>query len=124
MRAYEKQVASRGQYGLRVVVGKDAAEPCSSANFIIRDTTVAPMPSTGLLQSLDALVLGCRSRGDSLEEVQFKRGAVDQGSRVFLVSANSEGGRSLAKDIAGQVVKAVSQKVDARRDDVIAQARI
>jgi L-ornithine N5-oxygenase len=127
MRAYEKQVASRGQYGLRVVVGRDAAEPCSSANFIIRDTTVIPMSSTGLLQSLDALVLGCRSRGDSLEEVQFKRGAVDQGSRVFLISANSEGGRSLAKDIAvmaGQVVKAVSQKVVARRDDVIAQARM
>lgn len=127
MRAYEKQVASRGQYGLRVVVGKDAVEPCSSANFIIRDTTVAPLPSTGLLQSLDALVLGCRSRGDSMEEVQFKRGAVDQGSRVFLISANSEGGRTLAKDVAvmaGQVVKAVSQKVEARRDDVIAQARI
>jgi L-ornithine N5-oxygenase len=127
MRAYEKQVASRGQYGLRVVVGKDAAGACSSANFIIRDTVEARMPNTELLQSLDTLALGCRSKGDSLEEVQFKRGAVEAGCHVFLMSANSEGGRALAKDIAvtaGHVVQSVSQKVEARRDDVIAQARI
>jgi L-ornithine N5-oxygenase len=128
MRAYEKQVASRGQYGLHVVVGKkDAAEPCSNANFIIRDTATIPMPSTELLQSLDTLVLGCRSKGDSLEEVQFKRGAVAEECRIFLMSANSEGGRSLAKDIAmmaGHVVKAMSPATEARRDGVLVQARI
>jgi L-ornithine N5-oxygenase len=127
MRAYEKQVASRGQYGLHVVVGKDAAELCSNANFIIRDTATTPMPSTELLQSLDALVLGCRSKGDSLEEVQFKRSAVAEGCRVFLMSANSEGGRSLAKDIAvmaGHVVKALSPAAGVRRDGLQVQARM
>ncbi|KAH4115027.1 L-ornithine N(5)-monooxygenase [Parastagonospora nodorum] len=127
MRAYEKQVASRGQYTLRVVVGKEAAERCSLAHFIIRDTRDDASLSTGLLQSLDKLALGCRPKGDSLEEVQFKRDAVDAGCRVFLMSANTEGGRSLAKDIAvmaGHVVKLVSQKVETRRDDVIAQARM
>jgi L-ornithine N5-oxygenase len=127
MRAYEKQVASRGQYGLNVVVGKDAAELCSNANFIIRDTATTPMASTELLQSLDALVLGCRSKGDSLEEVQFKRSAVAEGCRVFLISANSEGGRSLAKDIAvmaGLVVNALSPTAGVRREGLQAQARI
>jgi len=127
MRAYEKQVASRGQLGLRVVVGKDAAEPCSTSNFIIRDTSATHFSSTQLLQSLDALVLGCRSKGDSLEEVQFKRSAVAGGCRVFLMSANSEGGRSLAKDIAitaGKVVEALSPGSGVRRDRVVAQARI
>jgi L-ornithine N5-monooxygenase len=127
MRAYEKQVASRGEYGLRVVVGKDASEPCSTSNFIIRDTAVTPMPDTALLQSLDTLVLGCRSKGDSLEEVQFKRSAVAGSCRVFLMSTQSEGGRSLAKDIAvmaGQVVKTLSPVVEGRREGVMAQARM
>jgi L-ornithine N5-oxygenase len=127
MRAYEKQVACRGQYGLRVVVGKDAAELCLNANFIIRDTATTTMPSTELLQSLDALVLGCRSKGDGLEEVQFKRSAVAEECRVFLMSANSEGGRSLAKDIAmmaGHVVNAMAPATGARRDGVLVQARI
>jgi L-ornithine N5-oxygenase len=127
MRAYEKQVASRGQYGLHVVVGKDAAEPCSNANFIIRETVTTPMPSTELLQSLDTLVLGCRSKGDSLEEVQFKRGAVAEECRVFLLSANSEGGRCLAKDVAvmaGQVVKALAPVAEGRREGMLVQARI
>ncbi|KAF2830385.1 hypothetical protein CC86DRAFT_160860 [Ophiobolus disseminans] len=127
MRAYEKQVASRGQYSLRIVVGKDAAEPCSKANIIIRDTAPSPMPSTEMLQSLDALVLGCRSKGDSLEEVQFKRGVVAEGCRVFLMSAHSEGGRSLAKDIAitaGRVVGAISSGSKGRREGVVVQARM
>jgi L-ornithine N5-oxygenase len=127
MRAYEKQVASKGQYGLRVVLGKDPAEPCSKANFIIKDTAPIPMPSSEMLQSLDALVLGCRSKGDSLEEVQFKRGVVTEGCRVFLMSANSEGGRSLAKDIAvtaGRVVSALSPMSDGRREGPTVQARM
>jgi L-ornithine N5-oxygenase len=127
MRAYEKQVASRGQYSLRVIVGKDAAECCTESNFIIRDTATTPLPSTVLLQCLDALVLGCRAKGDSLEEVQFKRGTVAKGSNVFLVSAQSEGGRSLAKDIAvmaGRVVKALSPASQARPDGTTIQARI
>jgi len=127
MRAYEKQVASRGQYGLRVVVGKDAAEPCSKAKIIIRDTAPSPMPSTELLQSLDTLVLGCRSKGDSLEEVQFKRGVAAEGCRVFLMSARSEGGRSLAKDVAvtaGRVVGALSTVTEERRNGVVVQARM
>jgi L-ornithine N5-oxygenase len=127
MRAYEKRVASRGQYGLRVVIGKDATEPCSTSSFIIRDTAITPMPDTALLQSLDALVLGCRSKGDSLEEVQFKSSAVAGSCRVFLMLTQSEGGRSLAKDIAvmaGQVVKALSPIGEGRRDGVMAQARM
>jgi len=127
MRAYEKQVASRGQYTLRVIIGKEAAGTCSSVNFIIRDTRDDASLSTGLLQNLDKLALGCWPKGDSLEEVQFKRGAVDPGCRVFLMSANTEGGRSLAKDVAvmaGHVVKLMSQKVETRRNDVIAQARM
>ncbi|KAL5116373.1 hypothetical protein ACEQ8H_005721 [Pleosporales sp. CAS-2024a] len=127
MRAYEKQVASRGQYSLHVVVGKDVAEACSSANFIIRDTSSTPLCSSGLLQSLDTLVLGCRSKFDSLDEVQFKHGATDADCHVFLISAKSDGGRSLAKDIAlmaGHVVKAIAQGVEGRREDVIVQARM
>ncbi|KAF1911477.1 L-lysine 6-monooxygenase (NADPH-requiring)-domain-containing protein [Ampelomyces quisqualis] len=127
MRAYEKQVASRGQFGMRVVVGKDAAEPCSASNFIIRDTAAAPVHSTQLLQGLDALVLGCGSKGDSLEEVHFKRNAVAGGCRVFLMSANSEGGRSLAKDIAvtaGKVVGALATGSGVRPEGRVAQARM
>jgi L-ornithine N5-oxygenase len=127
MRAYEKQVASRGQYTLRVVVGKDAADCCTDSNIIIRDTATTPLPNTELLQCLDALVLGCRVKGDSLEEVQFKRGAVATGNNVFLMSAHSEGGRSLAKDIAvaaGHVVKALSPTSPARPDGTTIQARM
>jgi L-ornithine N5-oxygenase len=127
MRAYEKQVASRGQYSLRVVVGKDAAEPCSKSNFIIKNTATTPLPSTELLQGLDALVLGCQSKGTSLEEVHFKRGAVAEGCGVFLLSAHSEGGRSLAKDIAvmaGHIVQALSPVTEGRRDGIMVQARM
>ena len=126
MRAYEKQVASKGEYALRLVIGNDASEPCSKANVIIRDTSAAPFSSSGLLQSLNTLVLGCHQLGESFEEVQFKRGAV-AGARMWLISANSEGGRSLAKDIslrAGEVVSALSSPAAQRRDGLVVQARI
>jgi L-ornithine N5-oxygenase len=126
MRAYEKQVASKGEYALRVVIGKDASEPCSKSNVIIRDTSAAPFSSSGLLQSLNTLVLGCHQLGESFEEVQFKRGAVAD-ARMWLMSANSEGGRSLAKDIslrAGEVVSALSSPTAERRSGLMVQARI
>jgi L-ornithine N5-oxygenase len=127
MRAYEKQVASRGRYGLRVVIGNDVAEPCSKANIIIKDTAPSPMPGIELLQSLDRLVLGCRSTSDSLDEVHFKRGVVTEGCRVFLISAHSKGGSSLAKDIAvsaGRVISSLSVVKEGRREAVVAQARM
>lgn len=127
MRAYEKQVTSRGQYSLRIVIGKDAAEGCAGANFIIRDAATSPLPNTELLRSLEPLVLGCRSKGDSLEEVQFKRSVAAGNCRVFLVSANSEGGRTLAKDVAlmaGHIAKSTSAADQGRRDGVLVQARI
>ena len=126
MRAYEKQVASKGEFALRLVVGKAAAEPCSKANVIIRDTAAAPFSSSGLLQSLNMLVLGCHQLGESFEEVHFKRGAVTD-ARMWLMSANSEGGRSLAKDIslrAGEVVSALSSPSADRRAGLVVQARI
>ncbi|KAJ4313056.1 hypothetical protein N0V94_007137 [Neodidymelliopsis sp. IMI 364377] len=126
MRAYEKQVASKGEYALRVVIGKNASEPCSKSNVIIRDTSAAPFSSSGLLQSLNTLVLGCHQLGESFEEVQFKRGAVAD-ARMWLMSANSEGGRSLAKDIslrAGEVVSALSSPTAERRSGLMVQARI
>lgn len=126
MRAYEKQVASKGEYALRLVIGKDASEPCSEANVIIRDTSAAPFSSSALLQSLNTLVLGCHQLGESFEEVQFKRGAV-AGARMWLMSANSEGGRALAKDIslrAGEVVSALSSPTADRQDGLVVQARI
>ncbi|KAF2036419.1 hypothetical protein EK21DRAFT_51627 [Setomelanomma holmii] len=127
MRAYEKQVASRGQYRLRVIVGKNAAEPCSTSNFIIRDTANSVLSSSEVLKDLDTLVLGCRSRGNSLEEVQFKRGVTADNCRVFLMSARTDGGRSLAKDVAvmaGSVVDAISSVSDSQRDRMMVQARI
>ncbi|KAH6633425.1 L-lysine 6-monooxygenase (NADPH-requiring)-domain-containing protein [Boeremia exigua] len=125
MRAYEKQVQSKGEYTFRLAIGKDASEPCSKADVIIRDTSAAPFSSSGLLQSLNTLVLGCHQLGESFEEVQFKRGAVAD-ARMWLMSANSEGGRSLAKDIslrAGEVVSALSSPPAGRRDGLV-QARI
>lgn len=126
MRAYEKQVASKGEHVLRIVTGKDTSVPCPKANIIIRDTSAATLSSSGLLQSLNTLVLGCHQLGESFEEVQFKRGAVAE-ARMWLMSANSEGGRSLAKDIslrAGEVVRALSSPAADRRDGVVVQARI
>lgn len=109
MRAYEKQL--KGEFALRVIMGSDAAGPISEAGVIITDRPSTQLSSSALFHGLDSLVLGCRQKGDSLEEVQFKRGAVAEGCRMWLQSANSEGGRSLAKDIAlraGEVVKGVA----------------
>ncbi|KAF1845027.1 uncharacterized protein K460DRAFT_247784, partial [Cucurbitaria berberidis CBS 394.84] len=110
MHAYEKQVRTKGEYRLRVVIGKDAAAACSGSDYIIRDTAASPVPSNELLQRLDTLVLGCRQKGDSLHEVQFKQGAVAEGCQAWLL-ANVADGRSLAKDVslmAGEIVKRVS----------------
>ncbi|KAI4620850.1 hypothetical protein J4E83_005212 [Alternaria metachromatica] len=107
MRAYEKLVQSKGEFRLRVIIGKDAAAACSHSDFIIRDTAASPLSNTALFQGIDSLILGCRPKGESLEEVQFKRGAVAEGCRLWLVSSKSEGGRALAKDIAlmaGEIV--------------------
>jgi L-ornithine N5-oxygenase len=108
-RAYEKQV--KGECSLRVVIGSDATTAAAQASFIIAENLSAQLPSSGVFHGLDALVLGCRQKGDSLEEVQFKRGTVADGCHIWLLSANSDGGRSLARDIAvraGEVVKAVA----------------
>ncbi|KAF1957106.1 hypothetical protein CC80DRAFT_491931 [Byssothecium circinans] len=111
-RGYEKLVASKGKHGLRVVIAKDTAEPCSTADVIIAEQMPpSQLANSALFQDIDSLVLGCRQKGDSLEEVQFKRGTVVEGCRLYLVSAHSEGGRSLAKDIAvgaGEVVGALA----------------
>ncbi|CAI6326450.1 unnamed protein product [Periconia digitata] len=106
-RAYERMVATKGKYGLRVVIGRDTAEPCSTADVIIAEQALRQLPASGLFSEIDSLVLGCRQKGESLEEVQFKRGTVSDGCRMWMVAAHSEGGRSLAKDIAvraGEVV--------------------
>jgi L-ornithine N5-oxygenase len=128
MRAYEKRLQSKGQYKLQVVMGKDAAAACSKANIIIRDTGVTPWSSRELLQSIDTIVLGCRQMRDSLDEVQFKRGAVAEGCRLWLVSSKSEGGRALAKDIAlsaGDIVRRVSSAAEDTRDGAVqVQARM
>lgn len=126
MRGYEKQVQTKGEYGLHVVIGKDAAAACSQSDFIIRDTATSPVLQNQLLQSLDSLVLGCRQKGDSLNEVQFKRGAVAEGCRVWLLS-NAEDGRSLAQDIslmAGEIVKTVSSVAEDAGNSVVIQARM
>ncbi|KAF2130330.1 hypothetical protein P153DRAFT_314094 [Dothidotthia symphoricarpi CBS 119687] len=126
-RAYEKQVASKGEWTFRVFIGQDAAAPCSKSDFIVKDTTAVPLSSRELLQSLDTLVLGCHQRGESLEEVHFKHGAVAEDCRVWLMSAHSEGGRSLAKDIAvraGEVVSALSSPTEGARDRMVLHARM
>jgi L-ornithine N5-oxygenase len=130
MRAYEKQVQSKGQFRLRVIIGKDAAAACSASDFIVRDTSSSPLSNSAIFQSIDTLILGCRPKGESLEEVQFKRGAVVDGCRLWLVSSKSEGGRTLAKDIAlmaGEIVRKVSSETKDVRDTtgvVQVQARI
>jgi L-ornithine N5-oxygenase len=113
MRAYEKQVQSKGEFRLRVTIGKNAAGACSGSGFIIRDTASSPLSNSAIFQSIDTLILGCRPKGESLEEVQFKRGVVAEGCRLWLVSSKSEGGRALAKDIAlmaGEIVRKVSSE--------------
>ncbi|KAI2486705.1 L-ornithine 5-monooxygenase [Pyrenophora tritici-repentis] len=128
MRAYEKQVQSKGEYRLRIIIGKDTAAACSKSDFIIRDTAIRPAPSNALFQSIDGLILGCRPKGESLEEVQFKRDAVAESCRLWLVSSKSEGGRALAKDIAqtaGEIVrKASSGSTQIRDGGMQVQARM
>lgn len=124
-RAYEKLVSSKGKYGLRVVIGRDTAEPCSTADVIVAEQALRQLPSSGLFKEIDSLVLGCRQIGDSLEEVQFKRGAVTDSCRLWMVAAHSEGGRSLAKDIAvraGDVVSRLATSSSAAGDKVRGQA--
>lgn len=129
-RAYEKQVASKGEYALRIVVGsRDAGGACSNANVIIAEHPQrSAFASNGLFHCIDALVLGCRQKGDSLEEVQFKRGAVAESCKAWMLSAHSDGGRSLAKDIAvraGEVVSALSTTEEGReRETVMIPARM
>lgn len=126
MRGYEKQVQTKGEYRLHVVIGKDAAAACLRSDFIIRDTAASPVAENQLLQGLDSLALGCRQKGDSLNEVQFKRGAVAENCRLWLLS-NAGGGRSLAKDVslmAGEIVKNVSSVAEDARDGVVIQARM
>lgn len=116
MHAYEKQVQTKGVYRLHVVIGTDDdGSSCSQSNFIIRDSAATPTKRSELLQEVDPLVLGCQQKGDSLNEVQFKRGVVASGCRLWLLS-NPEGKRSLAKDVstmAGEIVKNVSLAADA-----------
>ncbi|OAL53683.1 hypothetical protein IQ07DRAFT_584331 [Pyrenochaeta sp. DS3sAY3a] len=124
MRAYEKQVQTKGEFRLRVIMGKDESAACLGSDFIVRDTTTRAVPHSQLLQGLDALALGCQQKGESLEEVQFKRSAV-QGCRLWLL-ANSENERALAKDLslmAGEIVKGVSSVAEQGRD-VQVQARM
>ncbi|KAF1967698.1 hypothetical protein BU23DRAFT_286061 [Bimuria novae-zelandiae CBS 107.79] len=128
-RAYEKQVASKGQYALRIVIGRAAANACSNANVIIAEQTQQNgLPNNNLFHGLDSLVLGCRQKGDSLEEVQFKRGAVAESCRMWMLSAHSENGRSLAKDIAvraGEVANALAATEEGQeRDGMMIAARM
>jgi L-ornithine N5-oxygenase len=127
-RGYEKQVASRGAYNLRVVIGGNAADACSQADIIISEQATPQLSSSSLFDSLDSLVLGCRQKGESLEEVQFKRGAVSEQCRMWLLSAHSEGGRSLAKDLAqrtGEIVNALAVNDETRvRDGGMIAARM
>jgi L-ornithine N5-oxygenase len=115
---YEKKMASKGAFKLRVVMGGDVTEACSKADVIISEHATNPTLSSGLFQGLDSLVLGCRQKGESLEEVQFKRGTVSETCRMWLLSARSEGGRSLAKDIAqraGEIVRTLAAVNDEGR---------
>ncbi|KAL5453291.1 hypothetical protein PMIN06_005551 [Paraphaeosphaeria minitans] len=129
-RAYEKQVASKGEYTMRVVVGsRDGGAACTKASVVIAEQPQrSAFANNGLFHGLDALVLGCRQKGDSLEEVQFKRGAVAESCKVWMLSAHSEGGRSLAKDIAvraGEVVNALATTEEGgERESVIIAARM
>ncbi|KAL6712232.1 hypothetical protein ACN47E_000109 [Coniothyrium glycines] len=128
MRAYEKHVQSKGQYRLQVFMGTDASTACSNSDIIIRDTAADVRLDSRVLQGLDTLALGCRGAGDCLEEVQFKRSAVAEACRVWLVSSKSEGGRALPKDIAlaaGEIVRKVSSVAQGARDGVAqVQARM
>jgi L-ornithine N5-monooxygenase len=125
-RAYEKQLSSKGKYALRVVRTKDCASAIANSGIIISENPIRKLSSSSLFQGLDSIVLGSRSKGESLEEVQFKRGTVAEGCRIWMLSAHSEGGRSLAKDVAvraGEMVKAVSDAASGK-DAVVINARM
>ena len=130
MRAYEKHVQTKGEFRLRVIIGKDASAACAGSNFIIRDTTTSPLANSALFKSIDTIILGCRPKGVSLEEVQFKRGTVAEGCRLWLVSSKSDGGRALAKDVAlmaGEIARKASTGSKEARDGAAAmqvQARM
>lgn len=126
-RAYEKQLASKGKYALRVVIGRNAVGATAQSSIIISESPSTQLSSGGLFHGLDSLVMGCRQKGESLEEVQFKRGAVAEGCRMWMMSAHSEGGYSLAKDIAvraGEVVSALSDPVSERDGVMLINARM
>lgn len=126
-RGYEKQVASKGVFKLRVAIHGDVAKACAQADIIISENSVQQIPISGLYQGVDKLVLGCRQEGESLEEVQFKRGAVGESCRMWLLSANSDGGKSLAKDIAqraGDIVRALALSDERKRDANMVTARM
>lgn len=131
-RAYEKQVASKGEFKLRIVIGRETAGAYADANVIIAEQRQqGGMTDSSVFQNVDALVLGCRQKGDSLEEVQFKRGTVADDCHMWMLSSHSEGGRSLAKDIAvraGEVVTALATSEGARggreREGVMMAARM
>ncbi|KAF2193545.1 hypothetical protein K469DRAFT_728747 [Zopfia rhizophila CBS 207.26] len=125
--AYEKQVASKGHYSLHVVMAKDAAEPSLQSDIAIVEKQDASLSSSGLFHDVDPLILGCRQKGKSLEEVQFKRGAVAEGCKMWMMSASSGGGRSLARDIAvraGEVVDALPLSDGGKEGVMVISARM
>lgn len=126
-RAYEKRLRSKGRHTLRVVIGQDATAAVAQSNLIISETAAARLPESGLFHKIDSLVLGCRRKGESLEEVQFKRGTVAEDCRLWMMSAQSDGGRSLAKDVAqraGEVVKALAGAEAAQDGAMVINARM
>lgn len=125
-RAYEKQLRNERKYALRIVSGRDAGE-LTECSIIITENASAQLPSNKLFENVDSLALGCRQKGESLEEVQFKRGAVAEGCRMWMLSAHSEGGRSLAKDVAvraSEVVRALSEPASERDGVMMINARM
>lgn len=88
--AYEKLVASKGKYILQIVEGKNPEELPSPSDLVILEPNDSLLPRNGILHDVDPLVLACRQRGESLEEIQFKRGSVAEKCQIWLISA-SEG---------------------------------
>ncbi|KAF2110735.1 L-lysine 6-monooxygenase (NADPH-requiring)-domain-containing protein [Lophiotrema nucula] len=126
-RAYDKQLQTKGRYTLSVR-SSDASLPRSHL-IVAENNGTAALGHAGneLFGDVNTLVLGCREKGESLQEVQFKRNTVAPGCRIWLISAKSEGGRSLAKDLAiraGEVVRALGVRLDARQDQMVINARM
>ncbi|KAF2468426.1 rhizobactin siderophore biosynthesis protein rhbE [Lindgomyces ingoldianus] len=105
--AYEKQVTSKGKYRLRII-GIGTAKPAAPSSVIISENPGLKKSESGLFHGIDSLIVGCRQKGECLEEVQFKRGAVAESCRMWVMSTNSEGGRSLPRDIAARAGEVVS----------------